>query len=267
MDFPDGFLWGASTAAHQIEGGNVNSDWWQREWGHLPGAARRDAVRRRGGQLPPLSRGHGAARRRRARHLPVQHRVGPHRARGGLDLARRDRPLPADGRHGAATLGLQPMVTLHHFTNPVWFAREGGWHSDAAADRFARYVEAALPVLDDVDLVCTINEPNMVSVLADPEVGFPSIGLPPGVPAVTDRRSSTLTSAPSRSSAAPASGPDGRSRRRPTSRSRAPRRSPPSTAASREDVFLDAGAGRRLGRRAGIHAHADRRRRAPADPR
>src|SRR3546814_9806079 len=79
------------------------------------------------------------------------------------------------------------MGTLHHFTNPVWFTREGGWHRDAAVAEFARYVEAALPVLEDVQLVCTINEPNMVSVLADPEVGFPSIGLPPGVPAVTDR--------------------------------------------------------------------------------
>src|SRR5687768_3239173 len=38
MEFPEGFLWGASTAAHQIEGGNVNSDWWEREWGRVPGA-------------------------------------------------------------------------------------------------------------------------------------------------------------------------------------------------------------------------------------
>ncbi len=29
--FPDGFLWGAATAGHQIEGNNVNSDWWARE--------------------------------------------------------------------------------------------------------------------------------------------------------------------------------------------------------------------------------------------
>ena len=29
--FPNGFLWGAATAAHQIEGNNVNNDWWQSE--------------------------------------------------------------------------------------------------------------------------------------------------------------------------------------------------------------------------------------------
>ena len=27
-DFPADFLWGAATAAHQVEGSNVNSDWW-----------------------------------------------------------------------------------------------------------------------------------------------------------------------------------------------------------------------------------------------
>ena len=31
LRFPDGFLWGAATAAHQVEGFNVNSDWWQAE--------------------------------------------------------------------------------------------------------------------------------------------------------------------------------------------------------------------------------------------
>ena len=34
MEYPDGFIWGAATAAHQVEGGNWNSDWW--EWEHNP---------------------------------------------------------------------------------------------------------------------------------------------------------------------------------------------------------------------------------------
>ena len=37
MTFPDGFLWGASTAAHQVEGNNTTSDWWEREHNRMPG--------------------------------------------------------------------------------------------------------------------------------------------------------------------------------------------------------------------------------------
>ncbi|GAA5025709.1 glycoside hydrolase family 1 protein [Microbacterium fluvii] len=186
MTFPDGFLWGASTAAHQIEGGNVNSDWWQREWGHLPG--------------PPVAEPSGDAAdgyHRYPEDMALLAQAGLNSYRFSIEWARIE---PERGFFSRAALDhyrrmvdtarerdLTPMVTLHHFTHPVWVARAGAWLDDGIVDQFARYVEAALPVLDGVDLVCTINEPNMVSVLADPEVGFPSIGLPPGVPAVTDR--------------------------------------------------------------------------------
>jgi beta-glucosidase/6-phospho-beta-glucosidase/beta-galactosidase len=36
LTFPAGFLWGTSTSAHQVEGGNENNDWW--DWEHRPGA-------------------------------------------------------------------------------------------------------------------------------------------------------------------------------------------------------------------------------------
>lgn len=186
MSFPEGFLWGASTAAHQIEGGNVNSDWWQREWGHLPGAPveapsgdAADSYHRYPEDMALLADAGLAAYRFSIEWA----RIEPERgwfSRAAIDHYRRM-------VHTARDAGLQPVVTLHHFTNPIWLARDGGWLTDAAVDAFRRYVEAALPVLEDVSLVCTINEPNMVSVLADPDVGFPSIGLPPGVPAVTDR--------------------------------------------------------------------------------
>lgn len=186
MDFPDGFLWGASTAAHQIEGGNINSDWWQREWGHLPGPAiaepsgdAADSYHRFPQDMALLAQAGLAAYRFSIEWA----RIEPERgwvSRAAIDHYRR---MVDTAREN----GLEPVITLHHFTNPVWFAREGGWRTDASIDAFRRYVEAALPVLEDVSLVCTINEPNMVSVLADPEVAFPSIGLPPGVPDVTDR--------------------------------------------------------------------------------
>lgn len=183
--FPDGFLWGASTAAHQVEGGNVGSDWWQREHGHLAGAAveepsgdAADSYHR----YPEDMRLLADAGLTAYRFSIEWARIEPERgfvSRAQLDHYRRMVDTARD-------LGLEPMVTLHHFTNPAWFARADAWHASSSVDAFARYVEAALPVLDDVDLVCTINEPNMVSVLSDPEVGFPHAGLPPGIPRVTD---------------------------------------------------------------------------------
>ena len=94
--FPNGFLWGAATAAHQVEGGNVNNDHWEME--HAAALAVRRAQRRRLRLLPPLARGPRPGGRRRAEHLPVQPRVEPDRARGGRVLPRRPRPLPADRR-------------------------------------------------------------------------------------------------------------------------------------------------------------------------
>lgn len=183
--FPDGFLWGASTAAHQVEGGNVGSDWWQREHGHLPGARveepsldAADSYHRFGEDMRLLAEAGLAAYRFSIEWARIEPEEG-FVSRAQLDHYRRMVDT-------ALSLGLEPMVTLHHFTNPAWFARAGGWHEPASADAFARYVEAALPVLEGVELVCTINEPNMVSVLADPEVGFPAAGLPPGIPQVTE---------------------------------------------------------------------------------
>ena len=79
--FPAGFVWGVATAAHQIEGGNVNNDWWA--WEHEPASGTARAQRRRLRLVPPLARGRRAGGRHGARRLPLLARVEPHRARGG----------------------------------------------------------------------------------------------------------------------------------------------------------------------------------------
>lgn len=66
----------------------------------------------------------------------------------------------------ARELGLEPVVTLHHFTSPQWFAARGGWRADDAVDLFPRYVERASDILDGVRWVVTINEPNMLAPMA-----------------------------------------------------------------------------------------------------
>lgn len=62
-------------------------------------------------------------------------------------------------------LGLVPFVTLHHFTNPTWFASAGGWKQPAAAALFSRYTQAVVEQLDSPEIVWgTINEPNVYAL-------------------------------------------------------------------------------------------------------
>ncbi|WP_105972026.1 glycoside hydrolase family 1 protein [Streptomyces geranii] len=178
--FPDGFLWGASTAAHQIEGNNVNSDWWHRE--HAPDTT-----------LPEPSGDACDSYHRWREDMDLLARLGFTDYRFSIEWARVE---PAPGRfskaeiahyrrmvEGALERGLRPMVTLHHFTVPHWFAERGGWTAEGAIDLFERYVRATAPIIaTGVRHVCTINEPNMIALaVAFRELGTevaPVAGIP-----------------------------------------------------------------------------------------
>ncbi|MET8976843.1 family 1 glycosylhydrolase [Streptomyces sp. NPDC004539] len=154
------FLWGASTAPHQIEGNNVNSDWWARE-----------------GQLPGMERSGDAvdSYHRYEEDMRLLADAGLNAYRFGIEWARVE-PVPghfsrAELAHyrrmidTALGLGLTPVITLHHFTNPRWFAEEGGWLGKSAVDRFAAYTETVSGILDGVPYVVTMNEPNMLAMM------------------------------------------------------------------------------------------------------
>ncbi|MFI0821295.1 family 1 glycosylhydrolase [Streptomyces sp. NPDC021098] len=155
-----GFLWGASTAPHQIEGNNLGSDFWANE-----------------GRIPGMERSGDACdsyhRYREDMRLLADAGLGAYRF--GVEWARVE-PVPglisrAELAHyrrmieTAFELGLTPVVTLHHFTSPLWFAQEGSWIGERAVDRFRTYVETVAPILDGVEWVVTMNEPNMLAIM------------------------------------------------------------------------------------------------------
>ncbi|MEU9115865.1 family 1 glycosylhydrolase [Streptomyces sp. NPDC048483] len=161
LTFPADFLWGAATAAHQIEGNNVNSDWWAKEHApgttiHEPSGDACDSYHRYGEDIALLaSLGFNTYRfsLEWSRIEPEQGFI----SRAAIDHYRR----MVTACHDA---GLTPMVTLHHFTVPRWFDRRGGWQAPDAPDLFARFTQAVLPILaEGVEWVCTINEPNGVA--------------------------------------------------------------------------------------------------------
>ncbi|MGY4929163.1 glycoside hydrolase family 1 protein [Streptomyces sp. 900105755] len=161
--FPPGFLWGTAIGAHQSEGNNVASDWWYRE--NLAGSP---VAERCGDAIDSYHRW--------PEDLDLAAQAGFTDYRFGIEWSRIE---PADGAisraavahyrrivQGAVARGLRPMVTLHHFTLPLWFAATGGWQHQDAVERFLNYVDALAPVLEaGVVRVETINEPNIVAVL------------------------------------------------------------------------------------------------------
>ena len=158
--FPKGFLWGTATAAHQVEGGNSNNDWW--EWEQQPGKIKNGA--RSGAACEHYTRyaqdfemlvqmGHNAHR------LSIEwSRVFPER--GVVDavaVAHYRDVLETLHRHG-----MTPLVTLHHFTNPLWLSRGGGWENEAAIEDFRRFAELCAQEYGDlVQTWTTFNEPNV----------------------------------------------------------------------------------------------------------
>jgi beta-glucosidase len=171
--FPRGFLWGTATAAHQVEGDNRNNDWWA--WEEQPG---RIAQGHRSGKACDWWGGRwredldrAAADGQNAHRLSLEwSRIEPSPAvwdEAALEAYR-------EMIRGALDRGLQPAVTLHHFTNPLWIAEQGGWLSPEIVPRFERYVRKAVGALSDlVGLWVTINEPNLYAVLAYATGNFP----------------------------------------------------------------------------------------------
>ncbi len=162
-NFPAKFLWGTATAAHQVEGGNWNSDCWLLEHATPtafvePSGDACDQYHRYGEDIALLAG------------------LGFNSYRFSIEWARVE---PEPGEFSAAALEhyrrvlaachenrIAPMVTLHHFTSPRWIAAQGGWEAARTADRFASYCERVARELGDlIAAACTINELNSVQML------------------------------------------------------------------------------------------------------
>lgn len=171
--FPDGFVWGTATAAHQTEGSNWNNDWW--EWEHAPATIVEE---------PSGDATDHYWRYPQDLDILVDHGFGAYRF--SIEWSRIE---PEEGEWSRAQLdhyarmldacvdrGLLPVVTFHHFTTPRWAAADGGWTNPVTAERFARFCERAAAQLGDrIGMACTINEPNIV-----PLMGYLMGAFPPG---------------------------------------------------------------------------------------
>jgi beta-glucosidase len=164
--FPRGFLWGAATAAHQVEGNNTNNNWWAWEQqqgritqGHKSGLAcdwwsgrwREDFDR-------------AAESGQNAHRLSVEwSRIQPAPDRWDENALDRYREIV----RGLVTRNMTPMVTLHHFSDPLWISENGGWENPETPVRFAPFVRKVVEALQEyTSLWVTVNEPNVLAASA-----------------------------------------------------------------------------------------------------
>jgi beta-glucosidase len=161
--FPRGFLWGAATAAHQVEGNNVNSDLWVLE--HCNPTLFAEP------SLDACDHYH-----RFPEDIKLLASLGLNTYRFSLEWSRIE---PERGHFSAAALdhyrrmltachenGVTPMVTLYHFSSPRWFAGMGGWEKADSIGLFTRYCEHVARSLGDlIAYASTFNEPNLPMLL------------------------------------------------------------------------------------------------------
>lgn len=157
--FEKKFLVGASTAAHQVEGNNIHSDLWAMEqMKHTtyaePSLEADDEYHRYEEDIRLLAE----AGMNAYRFSIEWARIEPEEGKFDMDEIEHYRKVLCCCREN----GVEPIVTLHHFSSPAWLMGKGGWEADSTADYFARYTKVVMENLgNEMKYVCTINEANM----------------------------------------------------------------------------------------------------------
>lgn len=157
LKFPEGFLWGTATSAHQVEGNNINSDWWEWEKGKIEdlrsgiGANQYELFQEDFKLLKDLSQN--------AHRLSIEWaRIEPKEGIFDIgEIAHYTKMLKK-----LKSLNVKVFLTLWHFTLPKWVADRGGWENPKTADFFERFIKTIIPELKDyVDFWITLNEPGV----------------------------------------------------------------------------------------------------------
>lgn len=162
--FPNNFLLGAATAAHQVEGNNIHSDYWTME-------------RMKSTSFVEPSADAVDHYNRYEEDILLLKNAGLNCYRFSIEWARIE---PQEGQFDAGEVehyrnvihcckenGVTPIVTMHHFTSPKWLISKGGWEAETTVEYFRRYcVYIAEQLGSEMEYVCTINEANMGLQLA-----------------------------------------------------------------------------------------------------
>jgi len=162
--FPKGFLWGTATASHQVEGNNHNNNWsrWEQEPGRIVNGGKAGLACDWWGGRWKEDFDRAVETGQNAHRLSIEwSRVQPRLDRFDEDALDHYRQI----LRGLHDRGLAALVTLHHFTDPLWMTDRGGWENPDAPAWFEAYVRKTVVALKEYCTTwVTINEPNVYAV-------------------------------------------------------------------------------------------------------
>ncbi len=148
LKFPEGFLWGSASSAYQVEGGIENSDWSKA----YPAGKACDHYHQYEEDFDLIKKLNQNAHRfsiEWSRIEPEEGRFDEKEIEHYWQVLR-----------SLKSRGIIVMVTLHHFTDPLWLAKLGGWTNEKVVFYFSRFAERVFDEYRDlVDFWVTINEP------------------------------------------------------------------------------------------------------------
>ncbi|MFZ5881169.1 MAG: family 1 glycosylhydrolase, partial [Chloroflexota bacterium] len=171
--FPRGFLWGSATAAHQVEGNNTNNQWWKWEQeGHTDGTSGLAADWWSGRWREDFDR--AAETGQNAHRFSVEwSRIQPTSNQWDEEAIEKYRAM----LRGLRDRNMTALVSLHHFSDPLWLTEMGAWENAEVVPLFEKFVRKVVDALKEyVTLWCTINEPNVYALS-----GYVTAAFPPGV--------------------------------------------------------------------------------------
>lgn len=166
LKFPEDFLWGTSTSAYQVEGGNKN-DWsqWESSMSRLGKLMKKDKD-----SNDFICGAACDSYHHYEEDFDLAKKLNNNAIRFGLEWSRIEPKKDTwnvkeinhyrDVMEAAKKRGLKTVVTLWHWTNPIWLAKEGGWSNDNVVKYFSRYTELVVKELGSyIDYWVTLNEP------------------------------------------------------------------------------------------------------------
>ena len=186
MFFPPDFRWGTAVSSHQVEGNNTNNDWW--------------AWEQQNGRILHHDKSGLACNwwENAETDLDAAAEMGLNAQRISIEWSRVE---PEPSAFSAAALaryrdiltamhdrGIEPMVALHHFSNPLWLVEKGDFNVDVVVDYFQRYTAKVVDALGDlIPKWITFNEPMVYVFMRYMADNFPAPdkrGISPGFQAV-----------------------------------------------------------------------------------